>query len=133
MRHISSETKHPKRGTECRFGLAAAANTIATNAFFQGLLAINVAIPISTLSSQLFNGTTGYLAYDKFAFRASLQERGAVSKYIILVFCLWLANWAGIRILKLAGLTKPIAALSMIRPLGVASYLVQLNWVFKKP
>lgn len=121
-------------GRKRRFGLAGAANVIATNILLQILLGIQY-FPgyAATLISQVFNGCLGYLIYSRWVFCAQSNHgfRSILSYFILMLF-LWGLNALAIQTLVSAVLVsnRNIAALVMIAPLAITSYLIQKNIIF---
>ena len=123
-----------KKGQKRRFGIAGAANVAATNIVLQIMLASNVfSTSFCTFTSQLFNGTLGYLIYGKLVFKAEgLRDHKPAIKYSLLLLGMWILNTAGIKFGIYTGLSKSMSALAMIPLLAVTSYVIQKSWVFPR-
>jgi len=120
-------------GRKHRFGAAGIANLAVSNGFLQALLAANVPIAISTLATQLLNALIGYLTYGKYVFRARIRDFNSATRYTALASLLWVFNWVGIVAMQSSGVSKSLAAIAMVPPLAVTSYIIQRKWVFRKP
>lgn len=120
-------------GRKRRFGIAGLVNLAVSNGFLQALLAANVPVAISTLATQVLNGVLGYLTYSKYTFKAPIRDLSSATKYTTLACLLWIMNWSGIRAIQGIGAPKSLGAIAMILPLAAASYIIQRNWVFRKP
>jgi len=122
-------------GRKRRFGLAGVANVLLTNLVLQLLLASSaVSVAVATMISQGLNTLLGYLIYGKMVFRSTgLRNHKPILKYLCLMLGVWALNTAGITVgASRLGLSKGIAAASMIPPMAVLSYSLQKIWVFRQ-
>ena len=122
-------------GRKRRFGLAGIANVIATNILLQLLLG-NQLLPtgLATLVSQLLNGCFGYAIYGGWVFRSrDIREIRSGILYSAMMVLLWSFNTIGIHILTGSGVlsNRNVAALIMIAPLAILSYLLQKHFIFR--
>ena len=128
---------HPnsKQGQKRRFVLAGLANVGLTNALLQLLLISPVVdVGLATLLSQFFNGFFGFTIYGKIVFNAQGMRSDCYgTRYLALMGLVWLCNWTGIELLKSANFSASASGLLMIAPLAGISYIIQKNWVFKRP
>ena len=128
---------HPssKQGQKRRFLLAGVANVGLTNALLQLLLVSPVvSVGLATLLSQLFNGIFGFAIYGKIVFNVrGMRSDCSGLRYLALMGLMWLCNWTGIELLKTANFSANASGLLMIAPLAGISYIIQKNWVFRRP
>ena len=115
--------------------LAGVINIGLTNALLQSLLLSPViSIGAATLLSQFFNGIVGFAIYGKMVFNAKGMRSGFSGlRYLALMGLIWLCNWTGIELLKAANFSASVSGLLMIAPLAGISYVIQKNWVFRRP
>ena len=128
---------HPssKQGQKRRFLLAGVANVGLTNALLQLLLVSPVvSVGLATLLSQFFNGIFGFAIYGKIVFNVrGMRSDCSGLRYLALMGLMWLCNWFGIELLKAANFSASASGLLMIAPLAGISYIIQKNWVFRRP
>jgi len=128
---------HPgsKQGQKRRFLFAGLANVGLTNALLQLLLVSPVVgVGLATFLSQFFNAIFGFAVYGKIVFNAKGMRTGFSGlRYLALMALIWLCNWAGIDLLKIANFSANISGLLMIAPLAGMSYVIQKTWVFRQP
>ncbi len=120
------------KGQKRSFLIAGITNVILTNLCLQFLL-FNALfeIRICTFISQVFNMVFGYGIYSKFIFKVKkVAKFKFISKYLILMFVMWLTNVKGIYIGSSWNISESISALIMIPVLAVMSYLIQKYWIF---
>jgi putative flippase GtrA len=122
-------------GRKRRFGVAGISNVIATNLLLQLLLGRqSSSTGLATLISQLFNGCFGYAIYGGWVFRSrNIRRIRSGILYAAMMAMLWCFNTAGIHLLAGSGVlnNRNIAALIMIAPLAILSYLLQKHFIFR--
>ena len=118
-------------GRKRRFLGYGALNVLATNVVLQGLLLV-MGTALATFLSQLLNVGLGFVLYGKRVFRVERLQKGSAMSYAVMALCLWWCNWAGIDWLASFGLTRNLAALTLIPVLAALSYVVQKLVVFRQ-
>ena len=115
--------------------IAGVTNVGLTNALLQLLLVGPVvSVGLATLLSQFFNGIFGFAIYGKIVFNVrGMRSDCSGLRYLALMGLMWLCNWSGIALLKAANFSASASGLLMIAPLAGISYIIQKNWVFRRP
>ena len=106
-----------------------ALNVLFTNILLQFLLLVIPTI-YATLAGQIFNFLFGFYFYGKKVFKVNNLTKKHLLKYLLLNTLVWNLNWIIIEKLSSTGLSKNIASLIIIIPLGLFSYLLQKKLVF---
>jgi hypothetical protein len=119
-------------GQKRLFGAAGMTNIVVSNAILHALLALNAAVSISTLITQVFNACMGYTTYDRNALSKPVNNPQAVAGYTAMAGSLWFENWGGIKALEQQSVPKTAGAPLDIPPLAIFSYLIMLRWVFQQ-
>jgi hypothetical protein len=127
--------KTTSTGHKRRFGAAGIINVIASNTLLQLLLASHLAsITTATIITQIFNGILGYSIYGRWVFKSRrLFALEYQISYAILMVSLWIINTLGIQLLSSAGigLSRNLAAATMIIPLAITSFGIQKLLIFR--
>ncbi len=122
-------------GRKRRFGAAGVINLVSTNIILQLLLSSQLTpIVTATLISQAYNGIFGYSIYGKWVFKSkNLLRWPNQLSYTALMTSIWILNMLGIQALSSSavGLSRNWAALAMITPLAMISYIIQKFAIFR--
>ena len=118
-------------GRKRRFLGYGALNVLLTNLVLQVLLLV-LATGLATFLSQLLNVGLGFVLYGKRVFRVERLQKRSAFAYVLMALVLWWCNWAGISFLSGWGLSRNLAALSLIPVLAALSYTVQKLVVFRQ-
>ena len=118
-------------GRKRRFLGYGALNVLLTNLVLQVLLLV-LATGLATFLSQLLNVGLGFVLYGKRVFRVERLRKRSAFAYVLMALVLWWCNWAGISFLLGWGLSRNLAALSLIPVLAALSYTVQKLVVFRQ-
>ena len=105
-------------------------NMLVTNIILQILLFI-VPTFLATIISQICNFLIGYNLYGKKVFKITKLNNLFFKNYSLLALTIWILNFGFIQSLFYFGLNKNFAALILIPPLVVISYLTQKFYVFR--
>ena len=105
-------------------------NFLITNITLQILLFI-IPTLFATIISQIINFLLGFYLYGKKVFKVVNLNNIFFKRYLLLSLILWILNFGFIQSLFYFGLNKNFAALILIPPLVVISYLTQKFYVFR--
>ena len=118
-------------GRKRRFLGYGALNVLLTNLVLQLLLLV-LGTGLATFLSQVLNVGLGFVLYGKRVFRVERLQKRSAFAYVLMALVLWWCNWAGISLLSGWGLSRNLAALSLIPVLAALSYTVQKLVVFRQ-
>ena len=113
-----------------RFLLTGILNVLLCNLILQ-LLLLFLSVRISTLMSQVSSSIIGYNLYKNFVFFSNSYKLKSITLFTLLAIFLWTTNWIGINYGISIGINKFLAAIFMIPPLALVSYLSQKYLIFK--
>ena len=113
-----------------RFLFIGILNVFFCNLLLQILL-LNFPVSISTLFAQISSSLFGYCLYGKYVFFCKRSNSKSLILFSILSFTLWSTNWIGINSLILLGVHKQFAAIIMVPPLAIISFISQKFLIFK--
>ena len=105
-------------------------NFLITNITLQILLFI-IPTLFATIISQIINFLLGFYLYGTKVFKVVNLNNIFFKRYLLLSLILWILNFGFIQSLFYFGLNKNFAALILIPPLVVISYLTQKFYVFR--
>lgn len=129
-RIIKNAKRFPSNGRKRLFLIFGVFNFLLTNITLQILLLI-IPTLFATIISQIINFFLGFYLYGKRVFKVVNLNHIFFKRYFFLALILWLLNFGFIQSLFYLGLNKNFAALIMIPPLVVISYLMQKFYVFR--